>query len=428
MPGRQVKIAVAIFKSDSATPAPDPLVFLQGGPGGASIALVASAVAPGGPFAGALARREVIAIDQRGTGRSQPSLECPELNQAAPMGGGMMMAMDAALPAIKQCHDRLVSSGVPLGEYATNRAADDVEAVRRALGKMPWNILGGSYGTRLALEVLRSHPEGVRSVILDSVSPPDVDLIADSPTNYLAALERLFATCAAQPACAAAYPNLGTVFRDTIAKLDAMPALFGQLNGRTFALLITQLLPSAALVAEVPEIVFQARDNQFTILTRLLMARQMGGAAAAISYGLHFSVMCADYFPFTSRATIEARAAQISAELRPALSSLSIPYIDRCGVWGVPPSPAALARPVASDKPALVLTGAIDPATPPAWARKAAQTLSASHLLELRGVGHGVFPTACGSAALGAFLDKPAEKPAPACLGTLTDVQLKVQR
>ena len=436
---RTVELAVVVIKSASPTPAPDPLLFLQGGPGGGGVDfIVALAGGAGGPLDAVLAKRDVISIDQRGTGRSLPSLACPEVNQAAmmPMMPPAMMMMSPAAEALGRCRTRLTGMGIDLGQYQTNAAADDVEDVRKALGYMTWNVLGGSYGTRLALEVVRRHPAGVRTLLLDSVSPPDVDLIGESGQNSVRVLDSAWAICGAQPACAAAYPNLGSVFEQTVARLNMTPApLLGglvPLDGDTYLQLVLFMLRSPAQTPDLPEIVYQTSQSNYALLQQkllgLLQATMGGGAAGAISMGLHMSVMCADYLPFTSRMNIETKAAAIAPALRTAMLRTGLGYIDNCRAWNVPASAPAVFQAVQSPVPSLVLAGSMDPATPPRWGQQAARTLPASHFLELRGVSHGVFPTPCGSALLPPFLDAPTQKPAPACLGTLADVQFKVQR
>ena len=435
---RMVELAVVIVKSDSATPALDPLVFLQGGPGGGgtdfTVGLTRMA---GGPLAAVLARRDVLSIDQRGTGRSLPLLDCPE---AAPTAGGMMpppmgMVVDISATPLGKCRARLTAAGVDLNHYTTAAAAEDVEDVRRALGYQTWNLLGGSYGTRLALEVARRHPAGLRTLLLDSVNPPDVDLLAEAGPNNMRVLDVLFAGCAAQPACATAYPGLDRAFLEVVGSLDAMPApLLGgvvPLDGETFLQLSLLLLRSPATMAELPEIVFQAREKRFTIVERVLVQlvqSMAGGGAGGIAMGLHLSVMCSDYLPFSSRDAIDRLGATLRAELRAPLMRAALGYLDNCRIWNVRPSPAAIAQPVTSGIPSLVLAGSLDPATPPSWAERAARTLSSSHYFELKGVSHGVFPTPCGSALLAPFLDAPTQKPAPDCLAALADVQFRVQR
>src|SRR6185436_10045578 len=209
-----VDLAVVIVKSDSATPAADPLVFLQGGPGGGGTDFTAALTRmPGGPLDAVLAKRDVLSIDQRGVGRSVPLLDCPEANMPGMGGmggmGGMMppgMVVDINATPLGKCRARLIGMGIDLNQYTTAAAADDVDDVRKALGYKQWNLLGGSYGTRLALEVVRRHPEGVRTLLLDSVAPPDVDLLAEAGPNNVRVLEGVYATCAAQPECNRAYP------------------------------------------------------------------------------------------------------------------------------------------------------------------------------------------------------------------------------
>ena len=309
--------------------------------------------------------------------------------------------------------------------------------MRRALGYQQWNVLGGSYGTRLALEVARRHPPGLRTLLLDSVNPPDVDLLAEAGPNNMRVLDSVFSGCAAQPECARAYPELGAVYVQVVGSLDAEPApLLGgllPLDGETFLQLSLLLLRSPATVAELPEIVFQAREKKYPIVERLLLqlVQSMmggGGAGGGVAMGLHLSVMCADYLPFTSREAIDMRGATISPALRGPAGARLAGLPGELQVWNVRPSPAAVTQPVTSAIQSLVLAGSLDPATPPSWAERASRTLSASHYFELKGVSHGVFPTPCGSALLAPFLDTPAQKPAPACLGMLTDVPYRVQR
>jgi pimeloyl-ACP methyl ester carboxylesterase len=433
---RTIELAVVIIKSSSPTPAPDPLLFLQGGPGGGGVDFIVTlAGGTTGPMEAVLAKRDVLSIDQRGTGRSRPLLDCPELNQAMQMVPPAMMMMNGAAEALGRCRSRLVGMGIDLNHYQTNDAADDVEDVRLALGYKEWNVLGGSYGTRLALEVVRRHPGGVRTVLLDSVSPPDVDLIGESGQNSVRVLDTAWAICAAQPACARAYPDLSKVFLQTVADLNDQPApLLGglvPLDGDTYLQLVLFMLRSPDAMLNLPDLVYQTYEKNYQQLQQFLLqlvSSMMGGGGGAISMGLHLSVMCADYLPFTSRAAIEAKALDIPPELRSAMLRVGLGYLDNCRAWNVQASPSDVAQPVTSPLPSLVLAGSMDPATPPRWAQQAARTLAASHFFELRGVSHGVFPTPCGSALLPPFLEAPTTKPAPSCLGTLMDVQFRVRR
>ena len=224
--GKTISLFVLVVKSSSPTPAPDPLVYLAGGPGESSVAtILALARAPLGPLTATLAKRDVVAIDQRGLGRSLPQLQCPELaNQplGAVMGTlGMVRLQQADI--LDRCQAGLRFTGVDLAQYQTANSADDLAAARPALGFKEWNVLGASYGSRLALELMRRHPEGLRSVILDSVWPADIDLLAETAPSYMRSLDLLFASCSAQPDCARAYPDLRAVLLALVAKLDSNP-------------------------------------------------------------------------------------------------------------------------------------------------------------------------------------------------------------
>jgi pimeloyl-ACP methyl ester carboxylesterase len=194
--GNSISLVVGIFRSYSANPQSDPIIYLEGGPGG-------------GALAGAEAwlmtplrnDRDVIVFDQRGTGYSIPSLNCPELDEA-----------DDILQATQECHSRLVAEGVDLTAYNSRENATDVEALRVALGIDQANLLGISYGTRLALTVMRDHPGNIRSVVLDSVYPPNVDSNYTNVTDTYALANAMFADCAADAACSAAFPDIQNRF------------------------------------------------------------------------------------------------------------------------------------------------------------------------------------------------------------------------
>jgi pimeloyl-ACP methyl ester carboxylesterase len=174
--GRRIRIFVMRAPAVSATPKPDPIVYLSGGPGGAGSFEVAFMVKHG-----LNADREVIFVDQRGTHRADPLLACPEWEQflfdsvSLPFAAESTTVADAA--ALKECHDRLVATGVDLAAYNSTENAVDIADLKAALGIDRWNVYGVSYGSRLALIVLRDHPQGIRSVVLDSVSPPTVNIV-----------------------------------------------------------------------------------------------------------------------------------------------------------------------------------------------------------------------------------------------------------
>ena len=219
----QVQLPVATVRSQAATKAPDPILHLAGGPGQAAFPILNFVLATdlGGP-------RDVIVLSQRGTAASTPNLDCPELTDAT-----WAQFATADPPAVEQrtfdtvvraCRARLRASGVDLNSYNTITNAADVGDLRLALGVREWNIWSLSYGTALAQQVMRDHPNGLRSVVLDSTVPPDKGFGGtDEVRRGMDSIQRLLAGCATSPACNAAHPTLARDLTDVVAALDAQP-------------------------------------------------------------------------------------------------------------------------------------------------------------------------------------------------------------
>ena len=195
--GRTLELAVYRVPSLSATPAPDPVVYLEGGPGGAGVTLLVSLHDPDAPDSVAFLRErgEVIVVDQRGTGYSRPALYCPEVWAARSAG-------DDETGAHAACAARLRGDGVRFADYDSRESAADLETVRTALGIERWNLYGVSYGARLALTAMRDAPAAVRAAVLDSVFPVEVNGYADEPWTTWQALERIAAMGDARPGAA----------------------------------------------------------------------------------------------------------------------------------------------------------------------------------------------------------------------------------
>ncbi|MGB1288202.1 MAG: alpha/beta hydrolase [Aggregatilineales bacterium] len=206
-----IELAVVIYPGTGETVAADPIIYLDGGPGGSALS--------GWEFWRTSALRaygDIILIDQRGTGYSKPTLDCPEVND-----------FDLENPT-RSCRDRLLSEGINLGAYNSAENAADIAALIDTLGLESANLFGISYGTRLALTVMRDHPEKVRSVIIDAVYPPNVNGLDEQVFYGNKAFEVLFDGCAADTACNAAYPNLRDVFYNTVETLNQNPLQLDQ--------------------------------------------------------------------------------------------------------------------------------------------------------------------------------------------------------
>ncbi len=222
--GRKIRIFVMRLPATSPNPKPDPLVILSGGPGGGGSFQIASSMQKGWN-----AEREVIFVDQRGTHLADPLLSCPEYDEAVNDGISISFSSEEQVAnqvaAAKVCRDRFTAAGIDVAAYNTAENAADIADLRVALGIEEWNVYGVSYGSKLALVELRDHPEGIRSLVLDSVSPPNNNIAEDWWSAPASSFKAIFAACAAEPACAAAYPNLEADFIATVNRLDESPVV-----------------------------------------------------------------------------------------------------------------------------------------------------------------------------------------------------------
>lgn len=214
--GATTQLAIAIIPAVSADPLPDPVFYLEGGPGGSALSGIDSWY--NSPYRN---ERDIVLLEQRGTGFSEPSLNCPEMDE------------DETGAAVEACRDRLLAEGVDLTAYNSRENAADVEALRLALGYDQINLYGISYGTRLALTVMRDQPQGIRAVIIDSVYPPNVDTNYSVTTDTYQLISLMFADCAAQPDCASAFPDLEARFYDALDAVADNPPQATNADGET---------------------------------------------------------------------------------------------------------------------------------------------------------------------------------------------------
>ncbi|MEX0666386.1 MAG: alpha/beta fold hydrolase [Acidimicrobiia bacterium] len=405
---KTIELEVMVLESRSATPEPDPVVFLSGGPGDPGIEGFENFVTS--PM---LENRDIVLFDQRGTGRSGPSLDCPERAEAAidtlSRADAHADELAALVDATVACRERLVEEGVNLDAYNTKESAADVAALREALQLDEWNLYGVAYGTRLALETMRSFPEGIRSVVLDSVYPPDVGGLELYTDGAGAALDRLVAACDADADCSVLQPDLGQTIQAVVDRYNDAPVDVTLSSGETFvvtgddiytglfdAMYDTDLIPTLPTVIES----FAAGD---TGLLEVL-AEQGIPALATPSKGMFLSVECADAAKFAN-AKREAKEAE-----KPGPSSVLVRFAAQpyCDVWDVEPLPDSFSRPVRSKIPTLVLAGSLDPITPAADSKRTAKLLKNAQYFEFAGFGHAVTKgTDCPRAIRQVFLDDP---------------------
>ena len=440
-----LRLAVAIFRHPDGQPEPDPIIYLEGGPGASRLELMALtfALVLEPMFA---ANRDIIVFDQRGVGLSEPALDCPALDELGmelldnEMDGKELTDQemyDVTLETLLECGDDLRATA-DLTAYNSVASAADVNDLRLALGYDQVNLWGLSYGTRLALEVLRTHPEGVRSVVLDATYPPDVDLYVEAPANADRSFDLLFESCAADEACNAAYPDLRTVFFDTVDRLEATPATFqvtdpltretydAVMDGDSLVGILFQFLYETDVIPSLPKIIYDASQDNFDLIallfSSLLLARE------AISEGMQFTVQCNEELAFSSPEEYEAALAGY-----PELAGFfehskigSLSY-ETCPQWGAGQADPSANEPVGSDIPTLILAGEYDPVTPPSWAQRVSTTLANSYAFEYPGVGHGSSIVAgCPQEMMLAFLKDPSNAPDDACIAAMGEPKFVV--
>jgi pimeloyl-ACP methyl ester carboxylesterase len=413
--GRTIDLKIVVLPALGNDARPDPLFFLAGGPGQGA-ARMARQVRE--VFRRAQATRDIVLVDQRGTGDSN-GLECRSDDDSL---ASINESDLAGLERLKTC---LAGYDADPRLYTTPVAMDDLDDVRAFLGYETINIYGGSYGTRAGLVYLRQHGQRVRSIVLDGVAPTDMRLPLYFARDAQRALDRLIADCAADAACAAKYPRLAERVRGLFARLEATPPLVRLTHPRTgvaedvrveaalVAHLVTGALYSPLISSMVPELLMRAEANDFQGMLAMAMAND--GASENLSAGMQLSVICAEDAPRISAADMD-RASAGSVFARHLLSA----RMKACEFWPKGTVPAGYYEPVQSQVPALVLSGDLDPVTPPSWGEAVTAHLPNARHFTAPATGHGVIATGCGQRLVTAFIERgSAEGLDTSCLASM---------
>jgi pimeloyl-ACP methyl ester carboxylesterase len=395
--GRKITLKVLVLPAKGANRAPDPLFYIPGGPGSSAIE-----DAPGlaSLFAKIHERRDLVFLDQRGTGGSHP-LNCKLFNPADPQS---YFGYFFPLADVKQCRKEL-EADADLTLYTTPVAMDDLEEVRGALGYDKINIFGGSYGTRAALVYLRQHPAHVRTILLQGVAPTNQFMPYDFPQGTERALQGVITECANDVACHSAFPTLPADEKTVLERLlqgpvevdlpspnpsgtaNPPPASNSSkvtLSRDLAAEAIRYMLYNPVATGRVPLVLHQAASGNYVPLAQnaLFYRRQL---VASGSNGLYLSITCAEDLPWIKPGEGERLAANTflgDYRLRQQR--------EACALWPKAKIPAEYSKPVSGSAPVLILTGQWDPVTPPANADNTARYLPNSlHLVVPHGA-HGL--------------------------------------
>ena len=425
--GRLVRIHVAIFRSTEPNPAPDPVIYLTGGGGVDTFTYLPWFLPAFGDAI--LERRDLIFFNQRGMHHNEPQLRCPGLPElllrlAAPGPNGEYIdrrereAEQAAFFA--DCYARLVERGIQLEMYDSVTSAADANDLRIALGYDEVNYYGSSYGTLLGLLVMRDHPQGARSVVLDSVFPPEASYLNEYGLNAYDVFRQLFDGCAADPQCDAQHPDLEAKLLRVVDHLNANPRTTtwseGQevmYDGGTFLDLV-YFYPYIGEPDLAIEVIEGAAAGDFSMADEYA-PEHMDLGTYYIQWGFYRNRDCREEAPFSSYeqyyALMEGIPSQIVEHYKPSL------VLGLCQGWGVEPAAPIENEAVVSDVPALIVSGELDPITPTRWARAAAEHLSNSFFYVFPGFGHGVTrKSECALGLLLEFFDDPTREPDASCI------------
>jgi pimeloyl-ACP methyl ester carboxylesterase len=393
--GRQISLRVAVIPAISRNPAPDPLFYITGGPGGAS---TQDFIQFAWVFERINEERDIVLVDQRGTGQSHP-LDCPALPEK---DTASLSDDDALEQSVAHCLEQLDAN---LDLYKTSIAMDDLDEVRAALGYEKINLYGVSYGTRAALTYLRQHEDRVRAMILDGVLPQDEPLGASIASDAQHALDLIFDRCAADSTCVQAFPDLRQEFWALVESLEQEPVQVTIPHPATDKPTEAVFTP-AALATTVR--LFSYSQETVALLPLLIHTAQTSGDLSrlaaqylivsqeledTISEGMHHSVICAEDVPFYYDAG--EFAGDQDAEAQSYLGETYLELEKICALWPVTGVPADFKAPVSSDVPVLLLSGEADPVTPASNGDHAAETLSNSLRLVAPGQGHGIIMRGC---------------------------------
>lgn len=438
----EIRIAVALIHSLSDTPLPDPVIYLEGGPGGHTLTRINNLYLEG--FAPLLENRDLILFDQRGIGFSVPNLDCPALQSLdyyiLDKDFNYEDVLNLRNNAFFTCRDELISGGANLNAYTTLENAADVRDIVTALGYEQVNLFGISYGTRLGLVVMRDHPDILRSAVLDSVYPPLVDSKAELLPNMLRAFDALFAACAADEACDKTYPNLKTVFYDTVDRLNASPETvsfvdqYSQMRQRKILvdgnLLIDTLfsmLYQTPTIPNLPRYIYDASEGTYDgFLDKFLQGLS---SSSSFSEAMHQSVQCYEDVNFSSREKILTKMEGLPAQIRFYYAANNVNFADDslefCNIWtDGQRADIREDEAVISTVPTLLTVGQFDPITPPSWAHLAAETLTNSVVYEFPGMGHPVWRSGdCPNSMIVRFINAPLNELDAGCIAEIPSPQ-----
>ena len=397
--GGTIELFIAVVDALAEQPSPDPLVVIAGGPGEAATRFYVTA-APA--FSEILRDRDIVLVDQRGTGRSA-ALRCDD-GQDDPFLTSM--GVSEVVEASAECLANLEHDP---RFFTTSVAVGDLEKVREALGYDQLNLYGVSYGTRVAQHYLRRFPDRTRRIVLDGVVPPDVALGPDVALASQKALDALFERCEADPGCRGAFPDLRRQFDTVLERLRETPAEITVDHPRSgdsvdvvvdhwmLVGVVRLLVYHPHTASLLPVLIDAVHRGDYRVLATQAFVITEGIEDLAV--GLNNAVVCTEDLPFVRDVDLAALSA----------TYMGTAFMDIatgiCEHWPRGVLDDDLREPLLSDRPALLLSGELDPITPPRYARRAAAGFANAVEVVGRGQGHGLLMVGCTPRLMAEFLD-----------------------
>ena len=430
-----IRLPVYYFKSRNPNPQPDPIIYTVGGPG--SSTMPSAAYAKDYQY---LDDRDFIFFEQRGTAYAQPHLDCPEWAQAIyqsnlPQSSEQESEQLLAKATI-DCRNRLIKSGIDLNGYSTTASAADIADLVKVLGIKEYNLLTLSYGTKIAQVMLRDYPKGIRSVVMDSPLPLEVNYDEESISNLMASLELLLDDCAQDPNCNKAFPNLKERFFTFLKEQNKAPLevrvenpnsgkeeVF-YLKGKDFVSFIAGVNTSG--VADVPLQIQQLLNGDLSYVRQQLQGL-FDGPGSGAGQGMRLSVWCHEEYPFVSQQKVLAEKQKY-----PEIKGLSPVVFEKeiCEIWGIQHAFLKENQAVKSKIPVLLISGEYDNETPPYWAQQMQKNLPNSHHIVFKGWKHGpttYWSNPCGMQVANQFFNDPSKSPEIECFKEIQKPEFRIK-
>lgn len=407
---RKIDLKLAIVKSDSAVPEKDMVVYVAGGPGQSAIETYPE-LAPA--FAPLLKHHDLLLLDQRGTGGSHP-LTCPALEKQMKKLAGTVTTPAQRAKMVRNCATEVEKTSDPR-YYTTTDAIADLEAVREALGAPKLDLIGVSYGTRMAQHYASAHPDAVRSIVLDGVVPNPMILGETFAEALQHALKLQAAACNATPACKKAFGDWYATLHQLHAKLKSgspvevtfedpysYKLVTRTVSADTLAGVVRFFAYSSTTAALLPLAVEEAAHGNYAPLmgqSQLLT----GDLSESMNGGMQLSVLCTE-----DASLLKPRPQDADTLLG---NQLIEGFGAQCKVWPHGPMPKNFHAPFKSSIPALLISGERDPVTPPSYAAEVLKGLSDGRSLVVKGMGHAeTINAGCMPRLVEQFIDKRQPK------------------